>query len=196
VHLVALHARDVKTQGRTGGVEHRIVAGALGAEAEVVTDQDVPDAQRLHQDVLDECLRRQRGQASVEGQHHTLVDAAALELFQLVAQGGDAGRGEFGLAVLRSEKVARVRFEGHGAGGHSPVACLVLQQRQHGLVATVHAIEVADGERTALGRGQGAVPEAAEDFHEGLRRVREGVTKARYIDTAPRAPSCGRTSRR
>jgi hypothetical protein len=44
-----------------------------------------------------------------------------------------------------------------------------MQQGQHGLVAPVHAVEVADGERAAAGRApaQGVlqVPETSDDFH-------------------------------
>jgi hypothetical protein len=42
-----------------------------------------------------------------------------------------------------------VRLEGHHAGRQAAVAGLVGQQRQHGLVAAVHAVEVADGQRAA-----------------------------------------------
>ena len=45
VHLVADHARDVEAARRAGGVEHRVVAGAARAEAEVVADQDVARAE-------------------------------------------------------------------------------------------------------------------------------------------------------
>jgi hypothetical protein len=42
-----------------------------------------------------------------------------------------------------------VRLEGHHAAGHAALRRLAAQQRQHGLVAAVHAVEVADGERAA-----------------------------------------------
>src|SRR6185295_6368678 len=40
VHLVAHHSRDVETVARAGGVERRVVAGALDAVAKVVADKD------------------------------------------------------------------------------------------------------------------------------------------------------------
>jgi hypothetical protein len=43
------------------------------------------------------------------------------------------------------------------------MARLGLQQRQHGLVATVHAVEIAYGE--GAGRSHARVPEAAENLH-------------------------------
>jgi hypothetical protein len=47
--------------------------------------------------------------------------------------------------------------------GQAPVLGLALQQGQHGLVATVHTVEIADGQRT--GRRQGCMMETAKDLH-------------------------------
>ncbi|MCY1545198.1 hypothetical protein D9M68_811270 [compost metagenome] len=99
MHLVALHACHIKAQPVAGGIQHGVVAGAFGAEAEVVTHQYVLHAQRVDQDVFDEGLWCQRGEPGIERQHHTLVDTAAFELLQLVAQRGDAGGGELWLVV-------------------------------------------------------------------------------------------------
>src|SRR6218665_117329 len=44
-----------------------------------------------------------------------------------------------------------------------PVRSLVVEQGQHGLVAPVHAIEVAYGQRT--GASDARVVESTEDFH-------------------------------
>jgi hypothetical protein len=57
VHLITHHASDIEALALTGGVEHRIVAGAARAEAEVVADQHVPGAQAGQQHVVDEGLR-------------------------------------------------------------------------------------------------------------------------------------------
>jgi hypothetical protein len=67
-------------------VQHGVVARALGAEAEIVAHQHIAHAQAAHQHVVDEGLGRLGGQARVEGQHHGLLDAAARQLGQLVAQ--------------------------------------------------------------------------------------------------------------
>jgi hypothetical protein len=56
-----------------------------------------------------------------------------------------------------------VGLEGQHAAGHAAVAGLAVEQRQHGLVAAVHAVEVADGDRAA-GREAGML-ETAEDAH-------------------------------
>jgi hypothetical protein len=59
-----------------------------------------------------------------------------------------------------------VRLEGQHAAGQAAVLGLVAQQGQHGLVAAVHAVEVADGERA--GRRDAGVLEAAENLHGRL----------------------------
>ena len=58
VHFVALHARHVETGRIARGIEHRVVAGAAGAEAKVVADQHIACAQATQQHVVDESLRR------------------------------------------------------------------------------------------------------------------------------------------
>jgi hypothetical protein len=174
VHLVAHHPGHVEAERAAGGVQHRVVAGAPRAEAEIVAHQHVAHAQSRHQHVGDEALGRQGREVLVEAQQDHVVDAATLQLEHLVAQRGDARRGEFGLAGAAREEVARVRLEGEHAGRHAAMARLVAQQRQHGLVAAVHAVEVADGQRRAAFRegegGEGA--EAAMDLHGGDYRPR------------------------
>jgi hypothetical protein len=172
MHLVALHARDVEALRGAGRVEQRVVAGSFGAEAEVVAHQHVARAQAAHQHALDEGIGRERGQAFVEGQHHGLIDAAALQLGQLVAQRRDARRRGHGLAHCRGgrglrracrEEVARMRLEGQHARGDAAMARLVGQQRQHRLVPAVNAVEAADRQRAV--RRQAGMVETAEHAH-------------------------------
>ena len=92
-----------------------------------------------------------------------LRDAAAGELLELVAQGCDACRRRFGPAGEACEVVARVRLERHHRRRQAAVRGLRDEQREHRLVAAVHAVEVADRERA--GRGEVAVPKAVEDAH-------------------------------
>ena len=162
-HLVAVHARHVEAGALASGVEHLVVARALGAEAKVVTDQHVFRAEAEHQHVIDEGLRRLRGEGLVEAQYHHLLDAAAVQLAKLVAQRGDACRRELGLVQQRREVVARVRLEGHHARRQAAVFGFGDEQREHRLVAAVHTVEVADRER-AGGRDAGVV-KAAKHLH-------------------------------
>ena len=98
VHLVAHHPGDVEAARLAGAVEHRVVAGAARAEAEVVADQHIARAEPGDQHVVDERGRRLRGERSVEAADDDLLDAAARELGELVAQRRDAGRRRLGLA--------------------------------------------------------------------------------------------------
>ena len=99
----------------------------------------------------------------VEAQHDHLVDAATLQFGQLVAQGGDARGRVVRAAGTGREEVARMGLEGQHAGRRAAMPSLVDQQRQHGLVAAVHAVEVADRQRA--GRRDAGVMNAAKDLH-------------------------------
>ena len=93
----------------------------------------------------------QAGQRVVERQDHHLVESAHAQLRQLVAQRAHAGRGQFGLAQHLGKVVARVRLERHRATGQAALGGLGPQQPQHGLVATVDTVKIADGQ--GAGRG-------------------------------------------
>ncbi len=147
MHFITVHARHIKTQALAGGIQQAIVASALRAKTEVITDQHVAHAEAVNQHVLDESLRRLGRQPCIEGQDRALVDAAARQLGEFVAQRGNTRRREFGFARNRGEIVARMRLKAHHAARHPAVLRLVFQQRQHGLVAAVHAIEVANRQR-------------------------------------------------
>jgi hypothetical protein len=115
-----------------------------------------------------------------------VVDAAAFEFDDLVAQRGDACRRELGLAGAASEEVARMRLEGEHASRHAAMAGLVAQQRQHRLVAAMHAVEVADGQRRATPseRESGERAEAAMDLHG--RIIGGRAEEAGGVGSAPR----------
>ena len=102
-----------------GGIEHLVVASATGAKAEVIAHQHVAGMQAIDQHLIDEILGTLAGQGLVKRQDHDLVDAAALQLAELVAQRGDAGRCAIGVAAARGEVVARMGFEGQRATGHA-----------------------------------------------------------------------------
>ncbi len=172
MHLVALHARHVEALRLARTVEQGIVARAPGAETEVVAHQHVAGTQTAHQHLLNEGLRRQRGERFVEAQHHDLRHAAALELGQLVAQRRDAWRRQLGLAGSLGEEVARMRLERQHARRQAAVPRLVGQQREHGLVAAVHAVEAADRQRA--GACDLGMVKAAEDAH-GARLSRRAT---------------------
>jgi hypothetical protein len=57
-----------------------------------------------------------------------------------------------------------VRLKSQHAAGHAALLCLALEQREHGLMTSVYAIKVANGERT--GAGQSGVFAASENLHQ------------------------------
>ena len=163
MHLVAVHARHVEALGLAGRVQHGVVARALAAEAEIVTHQHIACAQPAHQHFIDESVGRLGGQPRVKRQHHRLLHTAAGQFGELVAQGADACGCQLGLVVGAREVVAGVGLERQHAAFHAPVCSLAVQQGQHGLVAPVHTIEIADGQRTGIGNAR--VVESAKDLH-------------------------------
>ena len=124
------------------------------------------DARATHQSVVDEALRRLGGEAFVEAQHDHLLDAATLELGQLVAQRGHAPRRLLGRARQSREIVARVGLEAEHATGHAAVPGFVVEQRQHRLVAAMHTIEIADGQRA--GGCDARMAETSENLHAAI----------------------------
>ena len=115
---------------------------------------------------IDEGLGRLAGQRPVEGQHHGLVHAAALQLRQLVAQRAYARRRDLGPAQGLGEVVARMGLEGQHAGGHATLGSFSRQQGQHGLVTPVNTIEIADGD--GAGRFSPWMVEASKNLHGTL----------------------------
>ncbi len=65
---------------------------------------------------------------------------------------------------VRLEELARVRLEQDDAGGPARLGRLLARDVEQRLVAAMHAVEVADGERGAA-RGGGNVVDAVEDLH-------------------------------
>ena len=160
----------------------RVVAGAAGAVAEVVADQDVARAEAGDEDVGDEGLGRLRREGGVEAHHHRLGDAAALELAQLVAQRRDARRRRLGLASQPGEIVARIGLEGQHRRRQAAVRRLRDEQREHRLVAAMDAVEIADRQR-AVG-GEAGMPQAAEDAH-GARLWAARLRRPGLLRAAP-----------
>ncbi len=165
------HLLDFEAELGTSGLEISEIAGALGAEAEIIAHQQPARVQAIHQNIAHELVGRLPGEMRVEMLHDHAVDALAAQAFQLVAQQGDAG----GRAV-RYEEFARMRLERHHRERQS--ACIGRRAcaGQQRLVPAVHAVEVADGQRA--GRATFGVGQAAKDFHEKRRWSRKGEVRS------------------
>ena len=63
------------------------------------------------------------------------------------------------------EVVARVRLKRHHATRHASVYRFVVEQRQHGLVASVDAVEIADGQGAAWAWLARQTAQSSENLH-------------------------------
>ena len=79
-----------------------------------------------------------------------------------------------GGAVARREELARMRVEGQHAGGSARSSAASMSRDEHRLVAAMHAVEIADGQRDgAVGRRR----QAANHPHR-FARLKSCVNKA------------------
>ena len=167
MNLVAQHARHVEALARrlrlAGRIEHGVVTRTLGAKAEVVAHQHIARIQPPNEHVVDEGLRGERAKPVIEGHDDGLIDAASSQLAELVAQRRDARRSTVVSTAAAGEVIAWMRLEGEHATRQTTVSGLVAQQGQHGLVAAVHAVEIAYRQRA--GGGDARVVEPSKNVH-------------------------------
>ena len=108
-------------------------------------------------------LRALAGQGGVKGQYHGLIHAALGQFLQFIAESAHAAGGQLRALQVQGEVVARMRLEGQHAAGHAALLRLAAQERQHGLVAAVYAVEITNGQ--CAGRGEARMLVAAEKLH-------------------------------
>ena len=125
-----------------GLLEQGKIARPFGAIAKIVAHQHIARLQGVAEHLLDESLGGQGRKCAVEAEHMQAVDTQQLKGFGFFAQAGQA-RGR----LLGRKEFARMRLETQHAGRQSARARHVLQAGEHGLVAEVQAVEVADGDR-------------------------------------------------
>ncbi|MNN58230.1 hypothetical protein D3C81_1732690 [compost metagenome] len=131
---------DAEALGLAGLQEEGEIAGTIATEAEIVADLQVRRAQPFHQHRMDELRGAELAQAAIEGQAEHPVHALAGQQLELVAQARQAHR-----CRIRAEVLARLRLENHHAAGQTQLSRTLAQPLENGLVAAVHAVEIADG---------------------------------------------------
>ena len=151
------HRLQAETVFGGSRLQQREIAGAAGAEAEVVADQQPAHREPVEQHVLDEILRRAAGVGAVEAADMHAFDAVGRKQFQFLSQRREPRRRR-----LRREQFERMRFESEHACSQAQGASPVLETRKHCLVSAVHAVEVADGQRR---RRRAASGKAAANPH-------------------------------
>ena len=115
---------------------------------EIEADHRAADAKALDQDAGDEFLRGQFGERGVEGEHDRAVEPGCRKQPQL---GRLVGQPE--QLFARIEEHPRMRLEGQYRGRPVQLHRAPLRGRDHGLVAAMHAVEIADGDDRAAQRG-------------------------------------------
>src|SRR5204863_2472794 len=120
------------------------VAATALAEAEIVADHDLARGQRIDQHASDEVVRRQPGEARIEGEHDSDIDPEPLQQSQLQGQWRQPEVRLVGLEIL-----ARMGLEHDGSRRSAEPDSLIPRGLDERLVTAMHAIEVTDGERRA-----------------------------------------------
>ena len=139
--------RHFKAMTGAVGFEQVEIAGAPLAEAEIVADDQVTHAERPDQNILDEAFRRLIGQRPVEAQDQGMVHRQFRQPVHFFAQPHEPGRGIDGV-----KKLAGLWLEQDDADREVQPPAFGGQPLDHGPVAEVHAIKIADGHDAPLRR--------------------------------------------
>ena len=128
------------------------IAGAAFAEAEIVADHHVAHAEPLHQHALDERLGRQAARAASK---RTTTATSSPSASSSASLRGSGVRRKCGLSGWKNSR-------GCGSKTMAPAGAAVPPRladgrRDQRLVAPVHAVEVADRQHAAAGRGRNII---------------------------------------
>jgi hypothetical protein len=113
---------------------------------EVVPDDDVPHAEARHQDALDKILRAEDRKLLVEGQNHGKIELVAFQQRELLRQ-----RRQPEMRAVRLEELSRMRLEHHGTRQPAVLCDGCAGSLEEGLMAAMHAVEIANRERGSPG---------------------------------------------
>lgn len=165
------------------------IAGTLGAETEVVTDQEPAHGAACHQHVVDERARSQLREAAIEVRNERAFDTAALERGQFVTQVEYPRR-----RALGRKEFARMRLETHHSRYQTACASGGDDAAQQRLMAAVNTVEIADrqGARNAVGRARSAAINLHKNAVDAMRKTTAKYTVERRIILICRAFGKGR----
>src|SRR5690606_27881601 len=110
----------------------------------VVADHQIAHTQSVDQYAPDEFLRGQFRKGAIKAQTQHPIDRKAPQCDQLFAKSRQARR-----RLRRREILLRLRLENNDRGRQSKLGCALSKLPEDRLMAEMHAIEVADGRRTA-----------------------------------------------
>ncbi len=162
------HGFHPKTCRAVDGLQIFHIAQALVPEAKIRPHHQLTHTQALDQQMLDEGVARHSSQPGIEMQAQHAVHAQRLQGGQLLAQAHQARLDRIG-----PEELQRLRLEQHHPRRQAGGGGVFLQARNDGLVAQMHAVEIADaGHAAAMLRAQ--VVQAADQFHAGIHIIVSG----------------------
>ena len=158
-------------------------------------DGRAADAEPADQDARDEVLCARRGERPVEGEHQRTGQAGGREQAQL---GSRIGQAEY--RIGRAQHVARMRLERHGDRRGAERARARGRGVDHGAMAAMHAVEIADRRDGAVQRGRRRIVMHDDEGWGRLgrhwRRDRAAVGAAKSSRRATSRSPPGRRARR
>jgi len=143
------------------GPQQRKIAHATLAETEIIAHEDPARVQPALEDILDKSRRLERRKPRIEARDHGGMNTVGREQSELAPQARQTRR-----RTRRCEELPRMRIEGHDRRHEVQVFSCLDEPCEHPLMAAMHAVEVADGERERL---LGIGVEMTGDAHESLR---------------------------
>src|SRR5690606_28790790 len=156
-------------------------AAAAVTEAKIVTDDDVPGAEALDEEPLDELPRRQPPELT-KARAEELVDAGRVEQLEALPETRKPCR-----RIVRREHLAGRRLERAHEGRPPGRPSVVLEPGEDFLMAEVQPVERADRDRApSLGRRQRLDVPAKREAHPSARPL---PASAPALGSAPRARS-------
>ncbi len=158
-----VEAGEFEPQACSGLLEHRPVAPALCAEAEIVADQQVPGLKAFDDDPIDEILRGNSGEACIEVRDTNAVDAMFGQRIEFVALSQNTSRSSDLVGGQLRKVFTWMRLEGQHAGRYAKRVSPLPESGQDRLVSAMHAVEIADRQRTGSALFGGW--QQAKDFH-------------------------------
>ncbi len=180
-HVQGRHRFDPKAVGAARALQEGKIPSPGLAKAEIVTDEEMANTQPGDQQAVDEVLGGEAREVAVKAADVNSIHAGGLQQQELFPQGGQAGRRLGG-----GEELPRVGLEGQDHCWQTQASCLLPQEGEQGLMAQVHAIEIADGEHRRL---LGAGGNASDDLHKRWKK------SAIIAGTAPIAEGGGQSAK-
>src|SRR5688500_9203478 len=147
-------------------------AGAILAEVKVKADDGTGNTEPSDQDLADEVLGAGRCKGGIEGHHNRAVESGGRQQPQLVAVIAEPKQRHLG-----PEELAGVRREGQRRRG-LPQACRApAGQLDHGAVAAMHAVKIADRHDRAREAGRRLVMSNCERMGKRARHHRRAALR-------------------